>query len=66
MPTISARRNVADFGQPSAGPGAGVHFLKRHAKLAHQPNCIQHGKCSDAVADKIRSILGDTTPLPSL
>ena len=48
------------------GTGAGVHFLKRHAQLVHQPDRIQHGKRSDAVADEIRSILGDDDALAEL
>ena len=48
------------------GTGAGVHFLKRHAQFVHQADRIQHGKRSDAVADEIRSILGDDDALAEL
>ncbi len=36
---------------------AGVHFFHGHAQSAHQAQRIQHGKCSDAVGDKIRRVL---------
>ena len=48
------------------GTGAGVHFLKRHAQFVHQADRIQHGKRSDAIADEIRSILGDDDALAEL
>ena len=45
------------------GPGAGVHFFKRHAQLVHQANRIQHRISADAIGDEIWGILGDDDSL---
>jgi len=66
MPTMSAVRNVADLGQPSAGPVAGVHLLERHAEFAHPAEGIQHRVGADALAIKFGVSLATTTPFPSL
>ncbi len=59
MPTMSARRNVADLRPAKSGAGAGVHLLECHAEFVHQADRVQHGKRPDAIADEIRSVLGD-------
>ena len=53
---MSAVRNVADFGQPTAGPVQASDFLDRHIERLHLIDRVHHRERADAVGDEVRRV----------
>ena len=56
-------RKVADLGHPTACPVSASTSSMVRSISCIEPHDVQHGKCSDAIADEVRRVFGDDDAL---
>ena len=60
------RAKRCGFGPPYGLSGQRVYLFDREIHLLHQAHYVQHRKCTDAVGNKVRSVLGKNNAFAEL